>query len=449
MQPITKQKYFYYIAFMLMATTFLPLVFNNLPPFIRSHHLWTIIWGISLLVFNPKIFLNKAMLYVLAYGFFLFLATETILSSIDDWNHTRLFFEFYEIAIGLSVITYFLQNKDYIRLAKITKWAIFFLFITAIMSIISSAINPMYARNIVGISSIEIESEREAILSFKRYGGGNYSTAAAFMCLFPVFIYYYKNIEISLISKKKLVVFSIIVFLALLSMQIFGNILIAVAFGVIAVFGMRKMKLSILVISLFLSILLIIPKEIYVKSLVSVGDYFIKDSDLNYKLRDLATFIETGGDIKDNSSGVGARAERYPILMETFVKSPVLGCYFLSDLSGNEYKGEGAHLHWMNKLTVTGIIGLIIFLLIPYKFIKNNLYQFNSTYKFYYILASISILCYGLIKQLGGRETWYTFFILLPGLYYLPLLKNRRKPNDSSIRIPELSDYESKGRIIE
>lgn len=410
---------------MLMASTFLRLLFNNLPPILRSHHLWTIIWGISLLVFNAKIFYNKAMLYVLAYGLFLYLATETIWSSIDGWNYKRLFLEFYEIAISISVITYFFQSKDYIHLAKITKWAIVFLFITAIMSIISSAIDPMYARNIVGISSIEVESEREAILSFKRYGGGTYSTAAAFMCLFPVFIYYYKNIKISLLSKKQIIILSGIIFLALIGMQIFGNILIAVAFGVIAVFGMKKMKKSILVISLFLSILAIIPKGIYVKSLVSISDYFDKDSDLNNKFRDLAKFIDTGADIKDNSSGAGARAERYPILMETFVKSPLLGCYFLSDKSGNEYKGEGAHLHWMNKLTVTGIIGLIIFLLIPYNFIRNSIRLFDPTYKFYYILASLSILSYGLIKVIYGRETWYAFFIILPGMYYLPLLKSR------------------------
>lgn len=411
---------------MLMASTYLPILFNNLPPIIRSHHLWTIIWGISLLIFNTKIFYNKAMLYVLAYGLFLYLATETIWSNIDDWNYKRLFFEYYEVAIGVSVITYFLQSKDYIHLAKITKWSIVFLFITAIMSIISSAIDPMYARNIVSISSIEVESEREAILSFKRYGGGTYSTAAAFMCLFPVFIYYYKNIKISLLSKKQIIILSGIIFLALFGMQIFGNILIAFAFGVIAVFGMKKMKQSILVISLFLSIMVIIPKEIYVKSLVSIGDYFDKDSDLNYKFRDLATFIDTGGDIKDNSSGAGGRVERYPILIETFVKSPVLGCYFLSDKSGNEYKGEGAHLYWMNKLTIVGIIGLMLFIFIPYNNIKNNLKYFDSTYKFYYILASLSILCYGIIKVIGGRETWYAFFIILPGLYYLPLLKKRQ-----------------------
>jgi len=411
---------------MLMATTFLPLLFNNLPALIRSHHLWTIIWGLSLLVFNPKIFLNKAMVYILLYGGFLFLLTQTIWASMDSWNLRRLFFEYYEIVIGISVITYFMQSKDYISLAKITKWSIVFLLITAIMSIISSAIDPLYARNLTGISGVTVESEKEAILSFKRYGGGTYSTAGAFMCLFPIFIYYYKNIKFSLLSKSQIIIFSVIIAIALLRMQIFGNILIAIIFGIIALLGMRKIKQSILVIGLFLFLIAITPKELFVNGLLSVSEYFEKDSELNYKFRDLGAYIETGADTKSNETGAGKRAERYSILMKSFVKSPFFGTYFFSDESGNGYNGAGAHLYWMNKLIVTGIIGLGFFIFIPYNFIRNNLKYFSATYKFYYVLASISILSLGLMKVIGGRDTWYAFFIILPGLYYLPLLKKKQ-----------------------
>lgn len=411
---------------MLMLTTFLPLVYNNLPPIMRSHHLWTTVWVMSLFVFNYKLFYNKAIIYILVYGLFLYFATITVWSSIDNWNRKRLFWEFYEIAIGISVITYFLQAKDYIHLAKLTRWSILFLFITAIMSIVSSSIDPMYARNIVGISSVVSESEREAILSFKRYGGGNYATAVAFMCLFPVFYYYYKNIEISLISRKQLIIFSIIIFLALIGMQIFANILITIVFSIISFLGMKKIRQSIMVIILFFTIVLIIPRQLYINNLQTISKYFDKESDLYYKINDLAVFIETGAEIKESETGTGGRAERYPILMKTFVESPFFGCYFFSDNSGTGYKGEGAHLYWMNKLTITGIIGFIIFFLIPFSFIRDSLKYFNSTYNFYYLLASISILAIGLMKVIGGRETWYTFFIILPGFYYLPLLKKTK-----------------------
>lgn len=102
-----------------------------------------------------------------------------------------------------------------------------------------------------------------------------------------------------------------------------------------------------------------------------------------------------------------------------------MGVFFLTDDSANGYNGEGAHLYWMNKLTTTGIIGIILFIIIPFNFLKNTLRHFSLTYKFFYILASLSILCYGLMKVIAGRETWYAFFIIIPGLYYLPLLKRK------------------------
>lgn len=351
----------------------------------------------------------------------LFLATETIWNSIDSWNYKRLFFEFYEISVGVSVITYFFQSNDYVSLAKITKWAIIFLFITAIMSIISSAIDPMYARNLTALSAMG--SEKEAILGFKRIGGGTYSTAGAFMCLLPILIYYYKSIKYSFLSKKQIIIFSIIIFLALFGMQIFGNILIGICFSIIALMGMRKLRQSVLIVSIFLIIMLSIPQKAYVNSLLSISNYFKEDSDINFKFRDLSVFIESDADIDNNMTSTGSRLERYPILFKTFIKRPLLGGYFFSDESGNGYKREGAHLYWMNKLTITGIIGLFFFIIIPYNFIKSNLKYFNSAYKFYYILASLSVLSYGLIKVIGGRDTWYAFFIILPGLYYLPLLK--------------------------
>lgn len=425
MQNRSTQKYFNFLAFMLMVSTYLPLLYLNAPPVIRSHHIWTMLWGISLLLLQPKIFFNKAILYILAYGLLLFLATITIWSNIDEGNRKGLLNEFYQIAIGLSVIIYFLESKNHLGLALIAKWSIIFIIITAIMTIISSAIDPMYARNIIGSISSTSGVERENILEFRKYGGGNYSTAVVFMCIFPVFIYYYKNIKLSLISKKMILFFSVVIFLALLGMQIFANILIAVSFGIIALLGVKKINKSILIVTLFLGLLILIPTDVYVKALTTSSNLFENDSELNSKINDLAKFINIGAEI-DNSTATGGRAERYPILMSSYVKSPILGCYYLSSKTGNGYDLEGAHLFWMNKLTVTGLIGLIVFTFILYKFIMSTLRHFNPSYKFYYILASLSILCYGLTKAVGGRETWYAFFIILPGLYYLPLLKKSK-----------------------
>ena len=300
MVRINKQKYFFYVILLLMANTFFPLLFNNLPYFLRSHYIFAIVWLISLILFVPKIFTEKLMALVLIYGLFLIIMLSLFWLSIDDWNRNLLIKEYLQIAVAISVISYFKHTKDYITYAKITKWILIFLFITAVMSIISSVIDPMYARNLIGASSIENLSEREAVLSYKKYGGGTYASAVVFMCLFPLLIYYYKNIKKSLFSKKILLVFTVVFFLALLSIQIFTNILIAVIFGVFAFFGAKKIKKSIVITIVIISIISIIPKEFYVKSLITVSNQFQKQENIKYKLNDLAIFINTGANIKNS-----------------------------------------------------------------------------------------------------------------------------------------------------
>jgi hypothetical protein len=171
-----------------------------------------------------------------------------------------------------------------------------------------------------------------------------------------------------------------------------------------------------------------------------LSDNVVSYSNVSYKLRDFATFLDSDLDIENSNTSTGFRAERYPQLLSTFTKNPVFGCYFL-DYTGNGYNGAGAHLHWMNKLTVTGIFGFLTFLIIPIYFIKSTIRHFNSEYKFFYFIASIAILSYGMIKTLTGREAWYAFFIVLPGMYYLPILKsfynhvNRIKRTKSDFKI--------------
>ena len=50
---------------------------------------------------------------------------------------------------------------------------------------------------------------------------------------------------------------------------------------------------------------------------------------------------------------------------------------------------------------------------------------FDKEYTFYFLISSISISILKIMKILAGREMWYMFFIIVPVLYYLPLLKTR------------------------
>lgn len=68
----------------MMVTTFLPIVSNNLPRYIGSQHLYAIIWGISLILLCPKVFMQKIMLLLIVYGFLLGLMLNTFWTNMTE-----------------------------------------------------------------------------------------------------------------------------------------------------------------------------------------------------------------------------------------------------------------------------------------------------------------------------------------------------------------------------
>ena len=90
-------------------------------------------------------------------------------------------------------------------------------------------------------------------------------------------------------------------------------------------------------------------------------------------------------------------------------------------IAGNnsDYSQEGHHLYWMNKLAVTGLFGFIPFVMILIGIVKffKNLIQ--RDYLYYYIISFLSIVLLGLMKNVTGREVWFTFFVIIPGINYL------------------------------
>lgn len=410
-----------------MASNFLLVFFNNLPRFIRSHHIWTLVWAGSLLVLSPKVLTTKLMTLIWIYGIFLFFMITFIWSSADPWNQNALINEFYQIAVGASIISYFRTSGDYVGLAKITKWSIVFLMITGIMTIISSSIDPMYARNIIGLATEINQVEIDRILSFRKYGGGTYATAIAVMTLVPSLTYLFKYKSQDFYSKKMITAAYVIFLLALLGMQLFANIIVGFAVMVVAFLGVKRLNRSLLLVGIMLIILAVIPRETYVNVLKSTANLFDKGSELRFKFNDMAEFINEDMSLETQNSGTAKRVQRYPMLFNAFIKEPFWGVFYNAEGTSSGYQGVGGHLYWMNKLTTTGLIGFIIFLLIPIQQIKSSYRFFDETYRFYYFLAFFATFSYGLLKALAGRDPWYIFFVILPGIYYLPLLNKKNK----------------------
>jgi len=250
------------------------------------------------------------------------------------------------------------------------------------------------------------------------------------MALLPLLIYYFKQPSLFFISKKWVILLLIlIVGIAVLRMQLFANIMLALFTGIIAMVSAKNRLRTIIVISIIGGVIVLIPTKNHVNTLNKLADSMNEYEETSFKIKEFAYYLERGGEVKTSKNAVAGRVERYPMLLEVFSKSPIMGCFFQSDALGNGYRQEAAHIYWMNKLTITGIVGFIFFLSIIITFVYRARKNIEGSYSYYYLLAIFSILLYGIFKNIGGRETWYFFFVILPGIYYLPLLNKKNCPN--------------------
>jgi hypothetical protein len=153
-----------------------------------------------------------------------------------------------------------------------------------------------------------------------------------------------------------------------------------------------------------------------------MSSYFDADSNIYYKLNDFAKFIQRPE--FEASTGAGRRAARYPLLFDAFINKPLLG-----DASYNSpfYIVEGGHLYWMNRLTQWGVLGFLFFVFVLYQIYKRIRSLFDDNFAFYYFLSVSAFILLGLIKNISGREPFLVLIVVIPGLYFLPLLDKKKK----------------------
>ncbi len=429
---IKKKSILFVILFMILITAFFPLVSNFMPSGFK-HSFWLLIWFAYILIFYPNLLANKLIILCIAYLIFLFLSLNTYWINMIDREKERLISESIHIFSAITIVSFFHYTKDYVSLAKLSLLVLVFLFITALLTIYSASIDPLFVRNITSSKSEYSQIEETTIHFFRNLGGANYAISGVFMTLFSIIVYYYKNNNL-FSNRKYIVIFGIIIFIALLMTQLFANLFIAILVFITSAFGAKKLKKSIIIIIIFFTISQIIPNKVYINTFIALSDVFKNQKEISFKFRDVAQYMEFGGSLNQETTATGIRAKRFPMLMESYIQSPLLGCFYQESEFGRGYYLYGYHIHWANKLTTTGIIGTLFFLYILYTFIIKSLKYFNESYKFIFLIFVSSIFVYGIFKTIAGREFWYSFFILSTGFYYLPLLKNKKNDEQYNLK---------------
>lgn len=416
MGDLKTKTFLLFVAFMLMITAFLPIFNSHVRFNIGNYKYWAIIWFFSLILLSPRSFLNNSFLYAfLFFIIFWFLSLNNMWGDVDEAAKKNNQVEAYSFLVPMSLYAYFSFSKDFKGLAVLVKWTLVFIAITAIMTIYSSTIDPMYARKLVGG-----EYNLEEAKAFAKLGGGWYGFAGALTCLFPMIIYYYRNSSKTPFSKPLILIFGVLCFVAVLRMQIFVNILISVFVIIFSLLGSRKIRRSLIISGIILSLIILIPKNVYSDLLIRASSYFKPESDVYFKLNDMSTFIELGPGL--NETETGYRVSRYSLLWEGLKINPITGFY---NSGSTKDISLGFHIYWMYKLTIYGLLFFIPFILIFYIHFKNCIKQFEKEFTFYFLLSIFSGIGLGLMKSLFGTDFWGMLFFVIPGLYYLPLLKKQ------------------------
>lgn len=413
-----KPKLFDYIIIASIATSLLLIASKNIP--IKTGLLIALMYTttIVLIVFlNPKVFSSKLLILLLFYGLISVIILKQLLwIYMTEWNIEQIRWEYFNILFSIGIFIYYRNNLNYRGLLWISTRSCIFVIISILFTNLALFYDPLLVRD---SASTAIFSQSRRLL-FDFYGVMGYSYMQAVIYLIPILIYFIK-IKKGLISPKILVTLLIIIIITQIRSQVFANIIVTIIITIISFLGSKNKIINFSLVIIIVLIIVLIPPGFYMNTSRSLSNLFDPGSELHYKFYDLSLFLESP-DI-DTQTGVGGRGERYPILFDAFLKEPILG---YSAFINNEDIMPGAHIYWMNRLTLLGLFGFAFFVSVLYYLYRNIISIFNSDFRFYYNLSVMAFILIGLMKAVGGSESWIVLIIIIPGLYFLPTLKTNK-----------------------
>lgn len=411
------------IILVAVASTLLYLVFRNVPSFPGS---FAAFWAPSalLMIFfaRPKALARGPIIGIIFYGIIsVGILQYTLWKHMTDWNRIRILYEFVYLFVFTAVWNYFYLKQDFQRFAFLGRWAFIFVVITLFTTNIALFFDPTIVRASANNADFTPYQER----LFRISGSMDYSYIQAIICLIPVLVFYIKKGTSLVFGRRFLIFILLLIIITEIRSLVFANILVTILITILSFVSSRNRRTVLLAVSLVAILAVAVPSSFYAGRIQDLSGLFPNNSLLNRKLAGIAVFIENPE--IDKTSEIGSRAERYPQLIQALRYRPLLGH---ASYDSNLNISGGAHLYLMNRLTLWGIPGFLLFVFVLYTLFRTIGSRFDPEFRFYYYIAVLVLILLGLLKAIGGRELWLMLIVVIPGFYYLPLLKRN---NDLSI----------------
>jgi hypothetical protein len=408
------------IILITIASTSLYIIFRNLGREVGSFaYLWAPITLLLIIIELPTTFTKAPMKILLLYGFIMVgILPYTLWKYMTDWNQIRISYEFYYLVVMTAILSYYLGKGDFKMLALLSKYSFIFVIISLITTNVALFYDPFLVRE---SASTGLFSDYQGAI-YKLTGAMGYGYIQSIVCLIPILIYHIKSKQKMVFPPKVLIAILLLIFITEIRSQVFANMLVTALITILSFMGAKKQRNSFIILSLVGILIIAIPNYVYSSIFSNLSSYFDPGSQMYNKLNDFAIYIQFPE--LYNPTEAGSRVARYPLLFEALLANPVLG--HASNPSGFDIM-PGAHLYWMNRLALWGIFGFLFFifvLLIIYRSVSS---LFEPNYRFYYFLSVVAFVFLGLIKAVGGSESWLMLIVVIPGLYFLPLLQQTKK----------------------
>lgn len=398
-----KYKILNLFALILMAHFFLLIASNNLPSFLSSSLFYIPAWFLLLSLYFPSILFTKMNLKIYLYLVFYYVSFNLFWKDIVFSEQKKVFIEMLSILTAYTLLTYYISRNDMKGLKKIILVSIIFIIFSSLTSLVGFVKYPLAARELAGV--LARDGDFETITRYQSLGIGGYGYFASLIFIPPIFLTYLKLNSLN--YKSKLFVgFSLaIIYMSIVSAQYFANFLISTLAVILIIFKIRNYKVALPLI-IILSIILLTDVTIIISdSLLSLSQLFSNYSELSHKLADLGSYIKN-----PNYGGqeVAARSMRFPVLLSNFFSSPVIG-----SLEGNQ------HLHWMNKLSLFGLLGTLPFFYIIWSLHNDIKSKLIPSLRYGYSIVFYSYILLGMIKAAHLREIMIMIFFIVPGYFLL------------------------------
>ena len=248
--------------------------------------------------------------------------------------------------------------------------------------------------------------EYELIEEYQKQGIASYPFFYGLAFTLPTLIMLLKQHKTDAKRGLMILFLLLIIIISIVLAQMTTAFLFSLIGIIFSLLSSKSHKKSLRTFVLVLLLLIMVPNQFYADLVSSLSKIVPQNTVIHSRLTDLSLsilFSDEGIISKDTHTF--RRAERIPVLLENFYKSPLIG--------GGK---SSAHNFWLDRLSLFGLIGIIPWIVLYYIIINFTIQFISENISIIYFLSIILFIGHGFIKGASGKLLYIGILFLVPSI---------------------------------